>query len=171
MKHFFTNYINNTSNNTKFIIAPHNIKPQQIERFKSSLNKNVVLFSEKDDVALSEAQVFILDTIGLLSKIYSYADIAYVGGAMGSTGLHNILEPAVFGVPIIIGKNYDGFPEAHEMISNKGLFSITNQKGFNDKLDILISNLDYRKESGKRNDTYISKNKGAVTKIIEYLNA
>ena len=79
----------------------------------------------KDDT-LREASVLIVDTIGLLTKIYSYADIAYVGGAMGITGLHNILEPATFGVPIVIGKNYDDFPEAERLESLAGLFSIKN---------------------------------------------
>ncbi len=162
-------YINNCTTDTKFIIAPHNIKPQQIHSLVSKLKKDVVLFSKKEDVDLKKADVFIADTIGILSKIYSYADIAYVGGALGNTGLHNTLEPAVFGIPIIIGNNYDNFPEAHEMKTNGGLFTINNQKEFNIKMNDLIHDPDLRLKAGKANSDYISKNKGAVSSIIDYL--
>ena len=120
-------FINNyTSKNVKYIIAPHNMKGSQITNLVSKLVVKTVLYSEMDGKSLSEYSVFVIDTIGLLSKIYSYADISYVGGAMGTTGLHNILEPAVFGVPIIIGKEYSKFPEAFDMIENGGLISIKN---------------------------------------------
>ena len=166
----FINFINSDSSNTKYIVAPHNIKPQQIEVLKKAIKKPVVLFSEKVNQSLENAQVFIIDTIGILSKIYSSADIAYVGGAMGSTGLHNTLEPAVFGVPIIIGKNYDNFPEAFEMETLGGLFAVSDQSTFNITLKSLISNGDKRLNSGKANTEYIASNKGAVTQIIDYLN-
>ena len=108
----------------KFVIAPHNIKSKQIENIQSGLNKSSVLFTTKEGQNLQDYDVFILDTIGLLSKAYSYANIAYVGGAMGTTGLHNILEPAVFGVPIIIGKNYLKFPEAYDMIAIQEVITV-----------------------------------------------
>ena len=115
--------------------------------------------------------MFIIDTIGLLSKIYSYADIAYVGGAMGHTGLHNTLEPAVFGVPIIIGNNHSKFPEAKAMIDNLGMFSISNQQEFNSILNELITNKQKRITSGNNNLEYIKKNKGAVKHILKYLQS
>ncbi|WP_347922898.1 glycosyltransferase N-terminal domain-containing protein [Pontimicrobium sp. SW4] len=166
----FINSINNDSSNTKYIIAPHNIKSGQISSLKNKLNKLAILYSEKDSVDLTKAKVFIIDTIGILSKIYSYSDIAYVGGAMGSTGLHNTLEPAVFGVPIIIGGNHEKFPEAKAMIDNKGMFSIENQTEFDSILNRLIKNDDLRIKSGEFNANYISKNKGAVAQILTYLN-
>ena len=166
----FVNFINSVSNQVKFIIAPHNIKPQQIDGLKQGIKKPVVLFSEKENHDLTIAQVFIIDTIGILSKIYSYADIAYVGGALGNTGLHNTLEPAVFGVPIIIGKNYDNFPEAFEMKSLGGLFSISNQPTFNTALNTLITDNQKRLESGTANTEYITSNKGAITQIMGYLS-
>jgi len=163
-------FINNDTSDTKYIIAPHNIKSGQISNLKSKLDKTAVLYSEKDSADLATAKILIINTIGLLSKIYSYADIAYVGGAMGTTGLHNTLEPAVFGVPIVIGNNYDKFPEAKEMISNKGMYSIKNQTEFNSILNQLIKDDDFRVKSGKLNADYISKNRGAVEQIIAYLN-
>lgn len=166
----FINYINTkTSKDVKFIIAPHNINPTQIKSLADKLDSPTVLYSEKADKDLKDAQVFIVDTIGLLTKIYHYADIAYVGGAMGHTGLHNTLEPAVFGIPIIIGNKYDKFPEAKAMIANCGMFSIANQKEFNLVLDELIGNAEKRLQAGDKNLAYIKKNKGAVIQILNYL--
>jgi len=165
----FVEFINASSTDAKFIIAPHNIKPKQIQHLKSVIQKKTVLFSEKDTSDVTEAQVFIIDTIGLLSKIYSYADIAYVGGALGSTGLHNTLEPAVFGIPIIIGNNHKNYPEAIDMIELGGLFSISNQKEFNSLLHTLITNSEKRLAAGTANKNYITSNKGAVTQIIDYI--
>src|SRR5690606_29804070 len=85
-------FINNDTTTTKFIIAPHQIKSETVAGLKMRISKKVILFSEKEDRLLSEYQVLILDTIGLLTRAYNYADIAYVGGAAGTTGLHNILE-------------------------------------------------------------------------------
>ncbi|WP_418509138.1 3-deoxy-D-manno-octulosonic acid transferase [Corallibacter sp.] len=163
-------FINNHQNdNVKFIIAPHNIKSNQISKLKNSLNKKTILFSEKDSNDLSQYHVLIIDTIGLLSKIYSYANIAYVGGAIGNTGLHNTLEPAVFGVPIIIGNHYEKFPEAKSMIKNQGMFSISDKKTLNLTLQELLSNSEKRTKSGALNLEYIKKNKGAVIQIIDFL--
>lgn len=164
------NFINNKApKNIKFIIAPHNIKSSQINTIKEKLSIKTVLFSEKDDHELINTQVFIIDTIGILTKIYNYADIAYVGGAMGNTGLHNILEPAVFGSPIIIGKNYNKFPEAKLMIDNDGIFSVSNQTEFDNILNKLITNSDFRQKSGSKNVEYIKENRGAVIQILDYL--
>ncbi|MFI0428512.1 3-deoxy-D-manno-octulosonic acid transferase [Mariniflexile sp. HMF6888] len=164
------NFINSeASKDVKFIIAPHNIKSNQIKNIQEKLRAESVLFSEKDNKQLETAQVFIIDIIGILSKIYSYADIAYVGGAMGNTGLHNTLEPAVFGVPIIIGNHHEKFPEAKEMIDNAGMFSIATQEAFDSILKELIQNTEKRTLSGNNNLQYIKKNKGAVTTIVRYL--
>ncbi len=153
----------------KFIIAPHNIKSKQIENIQTNLKKPAILFTQKEKKDLSQYDVFILDTIGLLSKTYSYADIAYVGGAMGNTGLHNILEPAVFGVPIIIGKNYQKFPEAFDMIKNKGVKSVSNITELSTELNSLINDSESRLTTGNQNADFIKKNKGAVIQIMQYL--
>lgn len=163
-------YINTEApKDVKFIVAPHNIKGSQINDFRKKLNAECLLFSEKKGKNLASAQVFIIDTIGLLSKIYSYADIAYVGGALGKTGLHNTLEPAVFGVPIIIGHNHSKFPEAQTMISGGGMFSVSTQKVFNKTLNTLIDYEEKRIHAGRQNSRFINKNKGAVIQILDYL--
>ncbi|RED50408.1 3-deoxy-D-manno-octulosonic acid transferase [Seonamhaeicola aphaedonensis] len=167
---FFIDFINsNISNELKFIIAPHNIKSNQINSLKEKLHTKTVLFSEKENENLREAQIFIIDTVGILSKIYSYASIAYVGGALGNTGLHNTLEPAVFGVPIIIGNHHHKFPEAKAMIDKGGMFSVSNHKDFTLILNKLAKESDFRVKSGSKNREYIEENKGAVIQILNYL--
>lgn len=157
------------SKGVKYVIAPHNIKKNQIDDLISKLKVKTVLFSEMKDQNLADHSVFIIDTIGLLSKIYSYADIAYVGGAMGTTGLHNILEPAVFGVPIIIGKNHGKFPEAHQMMQEAGVLSISNYRQLEDTLLKLIETSSKRSEYGQLNSQFIATHKGAVVQIMDYL--
>lgn len=163
-------YINkNAYKDLKFIIAPHNINETQIKNITTKLKVNYVLFSEMKNQNLNDVQVFVIDTIGLLSKIYSYADIAYVGGAMGSTGLHNILEPAVFAVPIIIGHNFDKFPEAKLMIENGGVYSVNNFSSLENILNRLIASSKERHQLGSSNAHFIKKNKGAVNQITDYI--
>lgn len=165
----FIDFINNANTDTKFIIAPHNIKPQQIQNLEQKLQKKTVLFSKKEQVNIGDAQVFIIDTIGILTKIYSYADIAYIGGALGKTGLHNTLEAAVFGVPIIIGNHYNKFPEANQLQKKGGLFSISNQQEFNSILNTLIEDKSLRLKAGELNLDYISEHRGATSSIIKAL--
>ncbi len=162
-------YIQKTDKSTKFIIAPHSINKQGINRLMEALGDKAVLFSEHQKVSLSDKQVFVVDTIGILSKIYNYADVAYIGGGMGSSGLHNTLEAAVFGVPIIIGKNYDKFPEAKDMLERGGLFSIEDYKSFKATLDRFIVDANYREKCGEINRAYIENHKGATSKIIDKL--
>ncbi|MGM5468800.1 3-deoxy-D-manno-octulosonic acid transferase [Flavobacteriaceae bacterium LMO-SS05] len=163
-------YINEThSKDVKYIIAPHNIKPNQIENLSSNLQPKTLLFSEKENKNSSEYSVFIIDTIGLLSKIYSYSDIAYVGGGMGTKGLHNILEPAVFGVPIVIGKQYQKFPEAIQMIQEAGVTPVRNYLELKSTLDTLFENKTERQRLGELNKTFVDQNKGAVKYIIDFI--
>nr|WP_298237687.1 glycosyltransferase N-terminal domain-containing protein [uncultured Algibacter sp.] len=164
------NFINSeNTDRIKIIIAPHNIKENQIRNLKESLSVKTALYSERDKINVANVQVLIIDSIGILTKIYSYADISYIGGAMGNTGLHNTLEAAVFGVPIIIGKNHLKFPEALTMIENGGMFSVSNQDEFDKILNKLIKNSDLRIEYGSKNSQYVRNNKGAVIQILDYL--
>lgn len=168
----YLNFINNNENsNLKFVIAPHNIKSSYITSLKSQLQLKTICYSElTGNENLAEYKVFILDTIGYLSKVYSYADIAYVGGGAGRTGLHNILEPAVFGIPILIGKNYNQFPEAKALIKLGGVTSLESSSAFNSTLDALITDNVLRTSQGDITKSYIAKNRGAVVKVMDYLN-
>ncbi|GGA78023.1 3-deoxy-D-manno-octulosonic acid transferase [Flavobacterium palustre] len=160
-------YINSTSQNVKFIIAPHNIKAEQIQQLKSRITKKTVLFSEKENKNLAEFDVFIIDTIGILTKIYSYADIAYVGGGFGNPGVHNILEPATFGVPIVIGPNFSHFAEAMALVNLEGCISITKPNELKTIFNTLISDKTIRTEKGTICKDFVSKNKGATMAILE----
>ena len=161
-------YINTCKENTKFILAPHEIDKNKINSLRNSINKKSILYSELsyDNINLD---VLIIDNVGMLARLYKYADIAYVGGGMGNSGLHNTLEPAAFGVPIIIGKNYSKFTEAKKMIELGGMYSIKNNEEFKALLDSLLTNEIESNKSGKTNYNFILKNTGATKKIMNYL--
>ena len=167
------NYINQSSDDVKFIIAPHNIKQEQIQELKNAITKKIVLFSENVEtrhaLSLQEYSVFIIDTIGILTKIYSYADIAYVGGGFGNPGVHNILEPATFGVPVVIGPNYSHFAEATALVNMEGCISIQNQIQLNEAFDLLLHNEDERLEKGHICSTFVQMNKGATQTIMNHI--
>ncbi len=163
----FVNYINNSTAKIKFIIAPHNIKLEQIANIKSKITKPTILFSEKENQDLSKFNVFIIDTIGILTKIYSYADIAYIGGGFGNPGVHNILEPATFGIPIVIGPNYSHFAEATALVNLEGCVSICNQSELNKAFDSLVSNESIRHKKGHICSTFVQINKGATNVILK----
>ena len=163
------NFINQTNEKVKYIIAPHNIKTEQIQDLKNSISKKTILFSEKENTDLSTYDVLIVDTIGILTKIYSYADIAYVGGGFGNAGLHNILEPATFGIPIIVGPNFSNFAEAVALVHQEGCVSISNQNELKDAFSNLISNEDIRYEKGHICSTFVQMNKGATDIILKHI--
>ena len=166
----YLDYINNNDHKTlKFVIAPHNIKSNYVASIKSKLDVKTICYSELTNENLADYKVFILDTIGYLSKVYSYADIAYVGGGAGSTGLHNILEPAVFGVPILIGKNYEKFPEAKTLINIGGVKSVLSSIDFETVINNLIKEKAMRIAQGLNNKDFIEKNTGAVIQILDFV--
>ena len=121
------------------------------------------------DTDLNTTNVFILNTIGSLSKAYTYADIAYVGGAAGNTGLHNILEPATFGVPILFGANHEKFPEAKALIDYGGAFEIPNSTTLNSLLNSFIKDDLKRTKTGLKSKQFIENQTGATKTITEYL--
>ncbi|AVR47396.1 3-deoxy-D-manno-octulosonic acid transferase [Christiangramia fulva] len=165
----FVEAINKTKKG-KFIIAPHEIKAEKIEDLVKKLTLPSVLFSEKEAKDLSEYRVFILDTIGYLGRAYSYANIAYVGGAAGKTGLHNILEPATFGVPIITGKNISKFPEARKLQKLAGLFSVENKDELTEILQKLLKNENFREKTGMISEHFVNSNTGATRLLESYLS-
>lgn len=165
------NFINQADENVKFIIAPHIIKAEQIAELKNAITKKVVLFSEMENKHLATFQVFIIDTIGILTKIYSYADIAYVGGGFVKKGLHNILEPATFGIPILIGPEFSNFAEVKALVNLEGCISINNQAELNNALTNLLLNEDIRHEKGHICETFVQMNKGATDIILSYLES
>ena len=166
---FLKTYINNeATNDEKFIIAPHQINTAAIKELQTSIVKKSVLYSEKEGKNLAEYQVFIIDTVGLLTKIYAEADVAYVGGGL-KTGLHNILEPATFGIPVVIGSRYKKHKEAVDLTTLKGCLSIKNQKEFSFVLKQLKEDFSFRKKTGIINKKYVESHLGATQTVFDYL--
>lgn len=164
-------FINQLPKDVKVIVAPHQIKAEKIKRFREKLAFKSICYSEREGQNLSDFQVLIVDTVGLLTKIYSYAHIAYVGGAAGTTGLHNVLEPAAFGVPVVIGGNHQKFPEAAKLEAFGGLFSVSSAKGCSDKLHELTTSSDLRENSGRKAATFIENHRGATQKTMKFILA
>ena len=114
--------------------------------------------------------MFIIDTIGILTKIYSYADVVYVGGGFGNPGVHNVLEPATFGIPIVMGPNYSHFAEAIALVGLEGCVSIKNQSELNDAFNVLLQNEEERLEKGHICSTFVQMNKGATEHIFSNIS-
>lgn len=163
-------YINNNTHPIKFVIAPHTIKDNHIQEIIQSINKKVVRYTNLEHGDLENCEVLVIDTIGLLTKIYSYADIAYVGGGF-VTGLHNTLEPAVFGVPVVIGPQFEGFAEAEELVQLGGVISIKSNSQFQEVVDKCFNSNDYRSKIGRINTDYIEVKAGATKRIVAELNS
>lgn len=155
-------------NNIKSIIAPHDISSSFIKKLESLYGNNVVKFSclnSKDDF---NKKILIIDSIGSLKYIYKYGYVSYIGGGMSNNGLHNILEPAVFSCPVIIGKNYKGFSEAEDLIELGGVYSVKNSNEFS-KVFSKLDNTELRIKSGKINLNYILKSVEKNSKILNSL--
>ena len=159
----------NDNNDLAWIIAPHQINKKQIKKFQDKLKCESIIHSNLNQNNITTAKVLIIDSIGLLTRLYSYSDISYVGGGMGNSGLHNILEPAIFKNPILIGKNYLNFPEAKNLIAENGAVSVKDAKEFKRILNELIENKRERIEMGKINFNYIKSNLGTTKNVISYL--
>ncbi|QLC66114.1 3-deoxy-D-manno-octulosonic acid transferase [Flavobacterium sp. LPB0248] len=163
-------YINHAPENVKFIIAPHNIKPDQILDLLSKITKSTILFSEKENKDLCNYNVLIIDTIGILTKIYSYGTIAYVGGGFGNPGIHNILEPATFGIPIVIGPNYSNFAEAIALVEIGGCLTISTNAELKAVFDQLLNDKNFLEEKSKICKSFIQDNKGATETIMKRIS-
>lgn len=162
-------FINTSEENVRVVVAPHNMDRAQIDSFRKKIQKTNCCFSEKEDLKLKDFDVLILDTIGLLTKVYSYADIAYVGGAMGTTGLHNILEPATFGVPIIIGNKFEKFPEAKRLQQLAGLFSVSSSAELSEIMNKLLQDNSFRSKTGMICGHFVNSNTGATNLIVSHI--
>ncbi|MGB5647893.1 MAG: glycosyltransferase N-terminal domain-containing protein [Muriicola sp.] len=161
-------YLQQRPTSLKVVIAPHDMKEGHLQKLRESIPSKVIFYSDIEDEDLSEYQVLILDTIGLLTKVYSYADIAYVGGGF-ATGLHNTLEPAVFGIPVVVGPQYDGFNEARDLVSLGGISVVDSAESFTQTIDQLVKHTSNREKMGKINAKYVEDQKGASIKIVRFI--
>ncbi|SFR33570.1 3-deoxy-D-manno-octulosonic-acid transferase [Robiginitalea myxolifaciens] len=153
--------------NSCAVMAPHAIQPHAIKKLQEKLGPGTICYSEisgKGKDFLKNARILVLDTIGILTKVYSYADLAYVGGGF-ATGLHNTLEPAVFGIPVIIGPQYSGFREAEQLVALGGIRVVEDPKAAHITLSEYLNSPEKRSETGQINSEFILKSKGASIQI------
>ena len=154
--------------NWKFISAPHEIAEANLQRLEEQLLGKTIRYSNLEVHKLTLPQVLIIDNIGLLSSLYAYGTIAYIGGGFGK-GIHNTLEAAAFGLPVIFGPNYQKFQEAKDLIELKAGFSISNQAELNDCFKLLQA--DTENSAGAKAKAYVDSHTGATVQILEKIIA
>ena len=152
----------------KLIIAPHVIGEDHLQHIIGKVKGKVVRYTQATVENVAEARCLIIDCFGLLSSIYKYGEIAYIGGGFGS-GIHNTVEAAVYGVPVIFGPNYQRFMEAKDLIACGGGFSINDVNDLAALLDKLLSDKTFLQESGNNAGTYVHSRAGATDIILKNL--
>ena len=152
----------------KLIIAPHVIDESHLVQIEQKLEGcKVVRFTKYNCYDFESADVLIIDCFGLLSSIYHYGDVAYVGGGFG-VGIHNLLEAAVWDVPVFFGPNNQKFQEA-QALKQSGGFEIHNYEEFAQQMDRFVSDSDYLKEQGRKAGHFVKGQAGATGKVISQL--
>ena len=151
--------------NVKYIIAPHEVSEKNISRIKSKLNNKVNLLS--DYKYNTQSNILIVDSVGVLKYLYEFSNISYVGGGFKKKGLHNILEPCVYGNPVIFGKYFKFSNEAKALIKLKGAISIQNSKQLKNTINGLLFNANKLKEIEIINSKFIDDNLVSINSIIK----
>jgi 3-deoxy-D-manno-octulosonic-acid transferase len=160
-----SNFIqDNAGRDVKYIIAPHDIQDKHIQEIQAKFGVTTERFTE---MPKQNAQVMILDTIGQLASAYHYADIAIIGGGF-SNALHNILEPATFGIPVMYGNNHSKFPEGMELARTGGGFSVSENE-FSSALDALITDEAKRQKAGNNSRSFVESKGGATEKLLQQI--
>jgi 3-deoxy-D-manno-octulosonic-acid transferase len=160
-------FINN-SQNVKLILAPHETNKAHIEGIIKLLKVPYSLYSKANTTDLNQARVLIVDNIGMLSSLYKYGQIAYIGGGFG-VSIHNTLEAAVYGVPVIFGPNYHKFQEARDLISCHGAVSFSNYTELKNILDNYLTKPEKLSDAGKASGQYVMSKTGATSIILNFL--
>lgn len=152
----------------KLILAPHVIDEAHLKHIESKLKRPFVRYTEADEATVAQADCLIINCFGLLSSIYRYGNLAYVGGGFGA-GIHNVPEAAVYGIPVLFGPNNKGFREAQDLLRMGGCFEITGQPLFNALVDKLTGNPRLCAKKGALCRDYIKSNAGATETIFSTL--
>jgi 3-deoxy-D-manno-octulosonic-acid transferase len=167
-------FINENKLPVRFIIVPHEIHEYGIKQLVDSIKVKTARYSSitntalADDPVLAVSEVMIIDTIGILSSVYKYGNIAYIGGGFGK-GIHNILEAATFGLPIIFGPSFKKFREATDLVRLKGAFPIENYNSFASILNKLLTDQVSYTEAGESAKNYVRSNLGATDSITKFI--
>jgi 3-deoxy-D-manno-octulosonic-acid transferase len=169
----------NTHTEIKFIVAPHEIDEEHLKEMEK-LFKNTVRYSKLNGILAKEEEsrsveigniknVLIIDNVGMLARLYKYATITYVGGGFGDDGVHNVLEAAVYGKPVVIGPVYEKYPEAEELVDVGGGISVETALELEKALNDLFEDKDQYKQASEASYQYVHSRKGATGKILEYI--
>lgn len=159
----------NTNQHIRFIIAPHEVHEEHIKQIER-LFKYTIRYSQLDAAGhVPDQNVLIIDNVGMLSKLYKYATITYVGGGFGDDGVHNVLEAAVYGKPVVFGPEYDKYVEAEDLVDAGGGFPIENALELEQKLNSLLNDQSQYEASCVAARNYVYSKKGATESILQYV--
>ena len=150
----------------KLVIAPHVVSDTHLKEIMQKLQRPCIRYTEATEETVSAADSLIIDCYGLLSSIYRYGEISYVGGGFG-VGIHNVLEAAVYGIPVIFGPNNRKFREARHLLEKKGGFEINGYEDFETLMNRFLGDEASLKEAGKAAGDYVKNNSGALEKIMQ----
>lgn len=164
----FLNYVNECSHKVKFVVAPHEVNESSLERITSVLKRPYLFYSaDSTKTELENADVLIVDGYGYLVSVYRYAKIAYIGGGF-TTGIHSILEPAVYGMPVVFGPDYHKFHEAIELIQLGAAHSVLNYDELKSLFESFLTNPEKLEKEGNAASQYVENNRGATEQIVRY---
>lgn len=152
----------------KLIIAPHEIHREHLMYIESLLRRPSIRLSEAIEHDVCKSDCLIIDSFGLLSSIYRYGDIAYVGGGFG-VGIHNVLEAAVYGIPVVFGPKYHKFKEAKDLIAVGGGFPVMNAEQYAQRMDEFLKSPQVLNDAGKSAGDFVKGNVGATNRILKEL--
>jgi 3-deoxy-D-manno-octulosonic-acid transferase len=159
----------------KLVLAPHEVDDEHIKNVTQLFQKSIRYSALKNlpeadrQQQLIQANVLIIDNVGMLSKLYQYATIAYIGGGFNKSGIHNTLEAAVFGKPVLFGPNYQKFREARALLAAGGAFSYTAETELQNKLEDLLGNETTLQKTGAAAGKYVQEQGGATQKIMMFI--
>lgn len=166
----------NTYPEIRFIIAPHDVGEERIAECQK-LYKHNILYSDFESLRLKNSALpekvntLIINNIGMLSRMYHYATISYVGGGFGDDGIHNVLEAAVHGKPVVFGPVYDKYFEASELLDSGGGISVNDALELESELNHLLKNVDDLTMRGEQASNYVKTKAGATQKVMDYIEA
>ena len=153
----------------RLIIAPHVIGEDHLKEILAKLNRKTVRYTEATVDNVNDAECLIIDCFGLLSSIYHFGEVAYVGGGFG-VGIHNVLEAAVWNMPVLFGPNNLRFQEAQGLLKSKGGFEITDYDSFEHIMNSLVSNAEFLEESGNKAGDFVKKMTGATDIVLSQIS-
>ncbi len=155
------------SDRIRLIIAPHEIHEAHLSSLMQAFKGKAVRYSQTNETEVNDASILIIDSIGMLSHLFRFGALAYIGGGFG-VSIHNILEPATFGLPIFFGPKMQKFKEAHDLVKLNSAFIVTNEKELTEKVKLLLDDAEQLELASVQSKNYVIQNTGATSMVIEF---